>query len=310
MKTGLPDQWMDMTLFVVTATSFSGSLKNFHTLSQEIGGELDLQMHYITHRIFKDKDEDIYERMSFYFAQKMVEKQDGVHRHLQSICSGVRTAKETAESSTFAETVRLNLLAGPLGESLLSILRKSSRSYIWRGESLTRNKLIIKAAVDQIARFACEELGEKIVDIIINKSTRDLLSVNPELAITFLRYINLTDIPSVFWRNTVIFLLKLFLGWYGWIIGGYMIFFTVTDINSLSFRDEIAGKMESQIHRNKDKIIQEVINKYRFDILPRCAAIQVSLSESDMKLWQMFCDQERLIRKYGIEHEFRTIAGK
>ncbi|XP_052097097.1 uncharacterized protein LOC127732082 [Mytilus californianus] len=310
VKKELSDHWIDKALFVVTATSFSGSLRNFNTLSYEIGKELGIDMKTLTFRIFKDKDEDIFERMSLYFEQELVEKRYDLSRHLQSLGSDITLALQHTLSPSFTERLKRILLAGPLGVSLLDKLKDASRSYEWEKESFTRNKATVTEAADKIARFACETLGREIVETLIRHFTREMLSSNQDFSIAIFRYINLKDIGSTVLKDLLIALFSLFFGPVGWLISAIIIFFSGTEINSISFRDEVACKMITQIHQNKDKIIQEVVKKFRSDVIPRFKAIQIALENSDIELRRIFGEKEHLIRKESIEHEFQTIAGK
>lgn len=306
----LSNHWIEKTLFVVTAKSFSGSLRNFHTLSYEIGKELGLDMKALTYRIFKDKDEDIFKRMSLYFELGLVEKRYDVSRHLQSLGSGVLLAQQHTLSSSFSEKLKRILQAGPLGESLLGILKNASRSYEWTGESFTRDKATVKIAADKIARFACETLGKEIIDTLICHFTREILSSNQNFSSAIFRYINLKDIGSTILKDILIALFDLLFGSAGWLISAIIFFFSGTEINSASFRDEVAGKIKTQIHKNKDKIIQEVVTIFRSDVIPKFKAIQIALENSDMELRRLFSEKEHLIKKESLEHEFQTIAGK
>lgn len=295
---------------MVTAKSFSGSLRNVHTLSYEIGKELGLDMKTLTFRIFKDKDEDIFKRMSLYFEQDLVEKRSDVRRHLHSLGSNISLIQHQTLSSTFTEKLEQILLAGPLEVRLLDILKNSSRSYEWRGESFTRNKVTVTEAADKIARFACETLGKEIVETLILHFTREMLSSNQDFSIEIFKYINLNDIGSTVLKDLLITLLNLFFGPVGWLISAIIILFSGTEINSTSFRDEVACKMKTQIHQHKDQILREVIQKFRSDLISRLKAIKIALENSDIKLHRLFSAKEHLIRKESIEHEFKTIAAK
>lgn len=303
-----PDHWIDKTLYVVTAKSFSGSLRHFHTLSHEIGMELDLNINNITYRIFKDKDEHILERMSLYFDYKLLESQSDVYRYLQSLGDGFQDALRHTESSEFSKTLRRILLNGPLGLSLPDILRDASRSYIWTGASFTRDIFIEREATYRIVRFACEQLGRDIVETIIDHLTVER-SGNHNVSNILLRYIDLNDFePSIL--KKILVLLLFVLVPFAWIIGGIILLFRGTDINSIAFRDEVALKIQNQIRKNTDKIIQAVIEQFCSEAIPIFEELQMAINNSDIKLRRMFSKTEYLIKKDMIEHEFRTVAGK
>lgn len=302
----LPDHLINKTLYVVTAKSFSGSLRNVHTLSHAIGMKLGFNMKNIAYRIFKHKDPAIFERMSLYFEYNLV---DDVRRHLRLLGFGFQDALHFTKSSQFAKTLTRRLLAEPFGDSLHDILKNAARSYVWTGAPFTRNKLVAKEAADSIVKFACEELGREIVETITHHLTVEL-SDNTDVSNIILKYLSLIYLrlfirKEIMWHILVYIMLP-----FGWIISAILILFLGTEINSNSFRDSIADEMQTMINRRKDDIIREVRDVFLAEAIQRFKELQIALEKSDFELCQIFSENKNLIRKNMIEHEFRRISEK
>lgn len=301
----LPVHLIDKTLYVVTAKSFSGSLRNVHTLSHAISMELGLDMKNIAYRIFKYKDPEIFDRMSLYFEYNLV---DNVRRHLQSLGSDCQEALNFTKSSEFKRTLTARLLEVPFGQSLNDILQNAARSYVWMGAPFTRNKFIVKEAADNIAKFACEELGREVVETMTRHLTVEL-SDNTDVSNIILKYINMDYFRLYIRKEIFLLIISVILGPIGWLISAIIILFLGTEINSDSFRDAVAGEMKILINQKKDEIIRGVSSNFLDKAKRRLKAKQIALENADKDLCQIF-REKNLIKKKMIEHEFQRISGK
>lgn len=309
IKKELPDHWIDKTLFVVSATSFSGSFRHFHTLSHELGKELDIEMSDITYRIFKDKDIGIFRRVSLHFESQLVEKRKVLCRNLEILKRKFHEAIQHTRSLSFELSLHVMLSAGPLGNNLLNTLTNSTRSYVWHGESFTRNKFTVTDATDKITRYTCTELGKVIVRTILEHFKNEVRSGNHDLFSVIFQHIDLKHFEITILRGIIVVLAYFLLGRLGWLVSAVVILIAGTDINSDSFRIEIANTMFTQINRNANQIISEVIETVRSDAMSRYNQFTSSLTSSETEIRRFFRKEKQIFRKDNIENEFGTIAG-
>lgn len=267
-------------------------------------------MNDITFRIFKDNYVDIFSRMSVYLENHFVENHNTVYNNINSLKQKVEQAILHTESHSFATSLRELLLAGPLGVNLRKILTEAVLSYQWNGESITYNKFTVSDAQEKISKHACKVLGKEIVHTVIQYLPDQLKSGSHDVFGVLFKHIDLKDFETTILKSIVLVLISIFLGPIGWLVSAVVIWFSGTNINGYSFREEIAGKMYAQINQNIEKIIPEIVDKFRFDIIARYKDLHMSVTRSTVEFMQFFNNERDLIVKRNIENEFRMIAGK
>lgn len=267
-------------------------------------------MNDITFRIFKDNYVDIFSRMSVYLENHFVENHNTVYNNINSLKQKVEQAILHTESHSFATSLRELLLAGPLGVNLRKILTEAVLSYQWNGESITYNKFTVSDAQEKISKHACEVLGKEIVHTVIQYLQDQLKSGSHDVFGVLFKHIDLKDFETTILKTIVLVLINIFLGPIGWLVSAVVIWFSGTNINGYSFREEIAGKMYAQINQNIEKIIPEIVDKFRSDIIARYKDLHMSVTRSTVEFMQFFNNERDLIVKRNIENEFRMIAGK
>lgn len=305
----LPGKWIEKALFVVTATSFSGSFRHVHSLSHEIGNELVLPMSDITYRIFKDTDiDDIFGRMSCYFENQLIAKTEIECQNLQSLEENVRALIRSIESDSFKATLRDRLLSGPLGTNLVLILRRAARAYEWHGVSFTRNKFIVAEATNKIYEYAIKILASRIVETIINHLQNKVSSGKHDFYSVISKHINPKDFEDGLRANIILVILSIIFGPVGWIVSAVVILLSGTYIHSDSFREAVADKLFTKIQQNLSQILSDVVAKFCSDALPRYEQFKDYVSSSYIDIHRYLDDKQLLIRKNKIENEFRIVS--
>lgn len=302
---------MNTILFVVTKTSFPGCYRSYHVLSVEICRELNLEVNDVFHRIFSDKNEDILERMSLYCESQTLEKHICVHQTLYSLSTTIKEAVYQTERYSYNHTLRMALYEGPFeDEALYTSLKNATRSYRWTGASFTSNKATVDAAKSEIAQHACKELGTQIGIAIIRHLTEELPHDGSNIFNVIFKYIDLNYFQMSLIKAVILFLITLILGPIGWMIRWIVILISGVDLNSDTFRKEVADKMFAAITRNKDKIISDILDNFQTKSLQKYIQFQLSLPKFTENFREVVTKSKTLNTKDKTEHEFKAVAEK
>lgn len=299
----MPDNFINSTLFVVTAESFTGTFRHFYMLSNEICDELILTMGDVIHRIFMHKNEDIMERMSVCFESQYLQKTN-IQENLELLVANAHLVKVYTESSKYKTDLERILRNGPLGRELLQILRRGAESYKWIGPESTRNRSMVTKAKENIANNACEELVKEIVKAIVLHLSDEFSANENTIYQAIFRRIDLHGFELSLFTRILATLRRILRHPIAFIIGVIMVLFSGIRINSTAFRQEVADSMYTNINENMSAIVSDVLDSVR----SKYEEFNTSLKLSD-SAFHRFIEYENLRnRDDNIRSEFQALA--
>ncbi|CAC5386663.1 unnamed protein product [Mytilus coruscus] len=260
----LPNNILENALFVIDRSGDSLTAASVFDISEKITAEMKLHSNDIYHRVFRISDSNIGIRASLYFEKQMLDRYRTNKSRLQHTVRCLSRFEIYLTEKEFFEDYETFLHDGPFHyQNSWRFIRDAAKVYQWDGTPTTRNKWTVDKAKNDVAHYICDKFGNHIAEALIEHFESDLKAADLDISNYLSSNIDVSGIRQAFFTFVVFYLFEMIYEGVKTVLAVVTTFIFPENLNSWSFRYNVADKVHDQIMEKRLSLIRGILGKFR-----------------------------------------------